>query len=227
MQMAIGKSLVQICQVKQLQEKNAKFIIMRNFIALFIVLMCNTLFAQSLPVLTTSSLAEPNDDDKITKNGNYAKDTNNERDQYVGLWEYNQNGILFQLKIDKDDKALDKIEYNGEISNYNYCDQIILRYKLVKNGVLIYDNLNEPAVDNVTSHGRKLASYNFLDGRILDYTRNVVGYYTMQKLAGNPAKIKFNLLLGNYIMLNSYSYYLDGQPLFSIPINGVEMTKIN
>lgn len=64
-------------------------------------------------------------------------------------------------------------------------------------------------------------------GRILDHTRNVVGSYTIKKSAAQPDKIIFNLILGNYTLLNERSYYNDGQPLFSIPINGVEMVKVN
>lgn len=152
------------------------------------------------------------------KNGNYATDTNNEREQYAGIWEYNQNGILFQLKIEKQDKVLNKIEYNGEISSYNFTDKVVLRYKLVKNGVTIHDNLNSPSLDYVINWGMKQSSKNYLYGKILDYTRNVIGSYTIERLFGNPEKINFNLNLGNYRILNPRSYYNDGQPLFSIPI---------
>jgi hypothetical protein len=62
---------------------------------------------------------------------------------------------------------------------------------------------------------------------MLDYTRNVVGSYTVTKLSGLPAKINFNLVLGDYRLLNPHSYYQDGQPLFSIPTGGIEMVKIN
>ena len=178
--------------------------------------------AQNLPVLSTTSLANPDDDINISVNGNYAKDTNNERDQYVGLWQYNQNGILFQLKIEKADKVINKIE-----DKYSYCDKIVLRYKLIKNGVTIHDNLNQATVDYVTTWGLKQSSKNDLRGRILDYTRNLVGSYTVTKLSGLPAKINFNLVLGDYRLLNPHSYYQDGQPLFSIPTGGIEMVKIN
>ena len=60
-------------------------------------------FAQ-LPVTSTTSLSNPDSDPNFTSNGNYAQDTANERQQYVGTWEYNQNGILFQVKIEKKDQ---------------------------------------------------------------------------------------------------------------------------
>lgn len=73
----------------------------------------------------------------------------------------------------------------------------------------------------------KQSSRNHLYGGILDYTRNVIGSYTIERLFGNPEKINFNLNLGNYRILNPRSYYNDGQPLFSIPIKGIEMVKVN
>jgi len=196
-------------------------------LSLILVFVCLGSNAQTLPVLTKTSLANPEHDMGNAKNGNYAIDTNNERDQYIGLWEYNQNGILFQLKIQKKDKVLNKIEYNGEISSYNFTDEVVLRYKLVKNGIVIYDNLNAFTVDPITSYGVKQFSRNHLYGGILDYTRNVIGSYTIEKLLGNLEKINFNLNLGNYRILNPRSYYDDGQPLFSIPIKGIEMVKVN
>lgn len=194
------------------------------FILSFICCACN---AQELPVIKTLSLANSEDDINIGDNGTYAIDTNNERDQYVGLWEYNQNGIIFQLKIEKEDKVQNKIEYNGEISHYNYIDKVVLRYKLIKQGIVIYNNLNEESIDYVTAYGTKRASFNFLSGRLLDHTRNVVGSYTISKQWGTPATIIFDLNLGNYTLQNPRSYYNDGQPLFSIPTGGIIMTKIN
>ncbi len=200
---------------------------MKKHIYISILLLSCALHSQTFPVLSNTSLANPEDDMDNAKNGNYAIDTNNERDQYVGLWEYNQNGVLFQLKIEKQNKVLNKIEYNGEISSYSFMDEVVLRYKLVKNGVTIYNNLSAVTVDSITSYGVKQSSRNHLYGSILDHTRNVIGSYTIEKLFGNPEKINFNLFLGNYRILNPRSYYNDGQPLFSIPIKGIEMVKIN
>lgn len=201
-------------------------LIMKIYFKLFLLLTCNFIIAQELPVLTTTSLANQDDEFEHADNGNYAIDTNNERNQYVGTWQYSQNNIVFQLKIEKVDKVLNKIEYQGKVSNYNYCDKIVLRYKLIKNGITLFNNLNEPTIDYVTSSGIKQANRD-LYGRILDHTRNVVGSYTIKKNTGQPNKIIFNLILGNYRLLNDRSYYNDNQPLFSIPIKGIEMVKIN
>ena len=72
---------------------------MKNILKLILVLFVQNIYAQ-YPVLTTTSLAgDPNLDSNYSKSGNYAMDTNNERDQYVGLWRYQDNEILFELKI--------------------------------------------------------------------------------------------------------------------------------
>jgi len=166
----------------------------RIILVLFLLLACNLIAAQVLPVLTTTSLANPDDEFEHPKKGNYAIDTNNEHNQYVGTWQYTQNNIVFQLKIDKIDKALNKIEFEGKVSNYNYCDEIVLRYKLVKNGVTLFNNLSVPTIDHVTSYGIRQAGRD-LYGRILDHTRNVVGSYTIKKDVGQTNKIIFNLIL--------------------------------
>ena len=183
--------------------------------------------AQDLPVLSTTSLANPGDDLKIGDHGNYAVDVTNERDQYVGLWEYNQNGTIFQLKIEKKDKVINKYEFNGVVTKYSFCDEVILKYKLIKNNVVLYDNLSESTVDSETAWGNKRSSSIFLRGRLLDHTRNVRGSYTIEKISLTPQKINFNLILGNYTKVNDSSFYQDGQPLFSIPTGGIEMVKVN
>ena len=201
---------------------------MKKILTTIAILICNILFAQ-LPVLTTTSLANPEDDMDNAKNGNYAMDTANERNQYVGTWEYNQNGILFQLKLDKVDQVINKIEYNGVVSSYNYFDKVILRYRLVKNGVELFNNLNVDitTINYVSTWGVKQASDDYMYGRLLDHTRNAIGYYTIKRLSTIPSKIIFDLQRFNYTLGNAPSYYQDGQPLFSMPMGGIEMVKIN
>lgn len=200
---------------------------MKTYITILLLAVISMAGAQDLPVLSTTSLANPDDHMNIGKNGNYAKDLGNERDQYVGLWEYNQNGVLFQIKIEKQEKVLLKMEYNGVIDHYEFCDEVILRYKLVKNGVLIYNSLTQVNVDAITSYGIKQAGYDYLDGRILDYTRNIVAPYTIVKAFSYPQKIIFKLGESTFSKLNPDSFYQDGQPLFTLPREQIELLKIN
>jgi hypothetical protein len=200
---------------------------MKLYLNIVLILFSNCLLAQ-LPVLSTTSFANPDDDLKHAENGNYAKDIGNQRDQYVGTWEYNQNGILFQVKMEKKDDYLNKAEYNGQVLSYDYADVIIFKYKLVKNGVVIYDNLNQSVSPDGynASIATKQASYNYLYGSFIDRTRNVGGRVTITKLNTTPAKIIFNVTLGAYYLLNPREYYDDGQPLFTFPTGDLEMVKI-
>jgi hypothetical protein len=197
-------------------------------IYIYMLLFVNFIFAQQQPpVLSTTSLADANQKLDHPKNGNYAVDTNNERAQYIGTWEYNQNGILFQLKIESVNKVLSTIESNGIVDKYNFADEIIFRYKLVKNGVTLYNNLNAGFVDYNTNWAIKYINYEFAKGQIMDYTRNVIGSAKIKRLNTIPPKILFNLSLFNAHKLNDPSYYEDGQPLFSLPTGEIEMIKIN
>ncbi|MBU7570139.1 MAG: hypothetical protein KAF41_05750 [Flavobacterium sp.] len=198
---------------------------MKTYIIMLLLMMCQNLASQELPVLSTTSLY--NGEVYHSENGNYAEDTHNERDQYAGLWEYNQNGILFQLRIEKMNRVINKIEVPGFETRYNYSDQLTLRYRLVKNNVLLFDNLEGSDVDPIANYAIKLGSNNYASGRIWDRTRNVRGSHTITRLNTNPAKIIFNLERFDYTKVNDSSFYQDGQPLFSIPQNGIEMVKID
>lgn len=194
---------------------------------LLLVLTSFSLSARRLPVLSTTSLSNPAQRFEHVRYGNYAQDDNNLRNLYVGTWQYNQGGILFVIKLTKRDQVLNKREFNGEIQYYDYADEIDVRYKLVKNGMVLFDNLNSTDVSPIKSYGIAMVGYD-LDGRILDQTRNVIGDFTAKRLMiSGPPKILFDLNRFDYTMLNPSTYYQDGQPLFSIPTGEIEMIKID
>jgi hypothetical protein len=203
---------------------------MKNIVKIIIVLFIQNTYAQ-YPVLSTTSLAgNPTIDSNFLKKGNYLIDTNNERDQYVGLWRYQQNGILFELKMEKRDQFLFKVEYQGQL-HYKYKDIIVFKYKLVKNGVVIYDNLNEiiPS-ENYYSQATKHGNSEFLSGSMFDMTRNVSASVSIKRLSTtNPDKIFFNLSSGAYSLHNSKEFYNNppGIKLFNIPTDGIEMIRVN
>ncbi|WP_417369985.1 hypothetical protein [Flavobacterium beibuense] len=60
---------------------------MKSLISIIIILIGFNVPAQSLPVTSTTSLTNPDIDPNFGTNGNYAQDTTNERDQYVGTWQ--------------------------------------------------------------------------------------------------------------------------------------------
>lgn len=200
---------------------------MKMLVMIFLLMISQNIAAQQLPILSTTSQFNREQRFNHQENGNYARDTHNERDQYVGLWEYNQNGILFLLKIEKMNRVINKIEAPGFETIYNYFDLLILRYRLVKDNIVVFDNLNENDVDPIANYATKLGSYSFASGRIWDRTRNVRGSHTITRLSTSPPKIIFNLEKFNYTKLNDPSFYQDRQPLFSIPQGGIEMVKID
>ncbi len=198
---------------------------MKTIIKTLILLVTNIAIAQ-YPVIHTISFANPNDYVKIGNNGTYVVDTNNERNQYVGLWQYNQNGLFLKLKIEKVDQRLSKSVYQGPESSYYFKDIIIIKYKLEKNGIVLYDNLNETNLDNIYSSGTKRSIDNYLDGHFLEYSRNINSYYTITRLGTFPETINFNLSRFLISRINPSSFYNDGQPLFNIPTMGLILTKM-
>lgn len=197
---------------------------MKTIIKIIFILFITKGFGQ-YPILSTTSLVNPTNDGNYTKKGNYAIDTNNERDQYVGLWRYETNGILFELKIEKRDQYISKIEYPGQLW-YSYSDVVVFKYKLIKNGVLIYDNLNLEIPNEYNSQAIKNGQNDYLYGGFEDTTGRVCGNLTIRKLNTTTEKIFFDLSNNAYYLLEPFSSYDTSQPLFSIPTGGFEMVKV-
>ena len=202
---------------------------MKTYIKIIAILFVNIVIAQEPPVLSTTSLANPDQDLDVGRNGNYAMDTANERNQYVGTWQYNQNGILFQIKIEKKDKFLNDAVYNGERIFYSYQDVVTFKYRLVKNGVTIYNNINQtgfPALAIIPTAMKK-GSSDKLYGDFHDAIKEVMGVVLITRLNTTPAKINFNLILGEYYFTSNNHVPNPNEPLFTMPTGGIEMLKIN
>lgn len=198
---------------------------MKNILLLFLLSFYGASFAQ-YPVLSTTSLANTDEIDLHTNTGNYAMDTANEREQYVGTWEYNQNGILLQVKIEKKDEHF---VLSRDIPDYYfYIDILSLKYRMVKNGQEIFNNLNQTVFTGTDyiSATYKIGGDGYLYGNFIDKTRNILGVVTIRKLNTTPEKITFEVPLEAYHLMNPEEYYDDGQPLFSIPTGEIEMVRV-
>lgn len=208
---------------------------MKTLLKIIVLVLINTQLSYGqYPVLTTTNLANnPTSDSNFMKNGNYGIDTNNERDQFVGLWKYETTDLIFELKIEKRDQYLNKIDYpQFNIFEYYYMDLVIFKYKLVKNNVVIFDNLNSNIPNETTnasflSTATKHEDRDFLSGLLVDHTRNVCASVIVKKInTSGPEKINFDLSSGTYFLLNDISYYVGSDiKLFNIPTDGITMIK--
>ena len=202
---------------------------MKTFYKIFCLIVINITYAQ-LPTLSTTSLANSAEDLDKTNNGNYAIDTANERQQYVGTWQYSNSNTLFQIKIEKVDKYFRGIYYNGRLQgNYYFIDAVKIKYKIVIDGVVLFDNLNETNLDLVGGSGTKLGSNTYLHGSIIDEITKVGVRYDIYKTsATSPEKIIFKGERGTLYALRPRTNITapDGSPTF-IPLNEIEMIKID
>jgi hypothetical protein len=202
---------------------------MKTFYKIFCLIVINSTFAQ-LPTLSTTSLANSAEDLDNTNNGNYAIDTANERQQYVGIWEYSNSNTLFQIKIEKVDKYFYGIYYQGRLQgNYFFMDAVKIKYKIVVDGVVLFDNLNETNLSLVRGTGTKLGSDPYLHGSIIDEITKVgVRYEIYKTSATGPEKIIFKGQRGTMYALRPRTNITapDGSPTF-IPLNEIEMIKID
>ncbi|MDN3708968.1 hypothetical protein QW060_17990 [Myroides ceti] len=121
---------------------------LKQFINLIILCCMLQAYSQQYPVLTVTNQVLSTTDDNYSTKGNYAKDVGNIRNQVVGSWRYQTPDLLLELKIEKRDKEL----YRMGDTYYDYDDIIIIKYKLVKNGVVLHDNLNLIIPQNNTGY---------------------------------------------------------------------------
>lgn len=192
--------------------------------------MNTSLYAQ-LSVLTTTSLSgDPLIDPNFLNNGNYAVDTNNERDQYVGLWRYQTPEILLEIKMEKKDQQIFRMQNSsGQTDYYYYIDVLIIKYRLVKNSLEVYNNLNENLNSNYNYKWFvfKQGINNFANGRMQDFTRQVNASLNITKLNTNPEKIIFDLSSGIYRLEGPDELYQPSVKLFDLPTDGIEMVRVN
>ncbi len=96
---------------------------------------------------------------------------------------------------------------------------------MVKNGVELYNNLNATITVNYDSFALKYGINDFASGGLVDATHNVRANVTIKKLS--PDLISFDLASGIYHYLNPKSYYDSIDVIFTIPLDGIEMVKVN
>ena len=205
----------------------------KQFIHLIILCCMLQAYSQQYPVLTVTNQVLSTTDDNYSTKGNYAKDVGNIRNQVVGSWRYQTPDLLLELKIEKRDKELYRM---GE-TFYNFDDIIIIKYKLVKNGVVLHDNLNSILPQNNTGyHNYDLnfisegiyydATYTFR-GFINDYYRQVLCTYKLQKTNLNgQEKLLLNISNGNYRIYGDASMYTPSQKLFSLPLGPILLDRV-
>ena len=195
---------------------------------IYLFLFCTSIMFAQYPVLTTTSLSNPSHEDQHSNHGNYAIDTNNDRQQYVGLWRYTSSEIVLDIKITKLDKLCSSTPPpEGHTRQYSFMDGVILTYKLVKNGIVLHDNLSTTFTNvNYHSWGYIESPDNFLYGRIKDFTGGVTSVFTITNLNTTPNKILFDMSNMAYSLDNPRNTYQQGVKLFTIPTGGIEMIRI-
>lgn len=112
---------------------------MKTFFSTILISLTTVLFSQS-PILPLNTPYE-----QITNNA-YLKDTQNQLTPFVGTWNYQQGNTKVTIKFQK------VMEYNDLSNPHYYKDRLKANYKVEKNGVVIYNNLNEP-IENARIRG--------------------------------------------------------------------------
>ena len=154
-------------------------------------------------------------------------DTTNNLNIYEGTWIYNDNlGTIFTLKLRRKDRVL-----LDTGNTYNFADMIISTYKLIKNNILLFDNLNHALPSEIAEDDgdfgylSNVSSFSDLDGGFEDVTYNIFANCEIKKLvtpAGQPEKISFRIY--GATRRNPQSFYAGLPSAFSVPTN-IVLTK--
>lgn len=120
---------------------------MKNIFILLLITMFVNCKAQTRFPQRTVSQTQAHANDFDIQVGDYVKDTENRLNAYEGAWIYNANGVEFTLKLEKKEQVL--METNN--NNYRFYDMIITRYKLIKDGVTLFNNLDATLPDHILS----------------------------------------------------------------------------
>lgn len=203
---------------------------MKNIIYKFLILLLiitNYSYSQNKPVLREITVSSVQSSSYTPKSGDYIKDVTNHLDRYVGTWKYQSSTTIFTLQLDKVNKYLIA---PGE--SYLYTDLIIATYKLVKNGITVYDNLGSTVFNGQQDLRGKLSnsnSFDFINGVMRDFTTNVsIGRCEIKLLtpyppqAGAQQKIFFKMFENHTKRMNEGEG--NTTALFSMP-NEIELIK--
>lgn len=205
---------------------------MKTYILLFLTittfLNCK---AQTRFPQRTVNLSDSFQENFNNQNGDYLRDNENRLNSFEGIWLYDDgNGNKLTLNLRKKEEVLCETRNN----NYSFSDMIILTYKLEKNYIIIFDNLNEnlpneiesTVEDNFGYFSFYESNYNKLSGSYYDDTYNIVSDCIIKKLntlSGQPEKISIKLY--GALRRNDPSFYQGLTDAFSVP-NNIELTKL-
>jgi hypothetical protein len=204
---------------------------MKRYILLFFI--CSAfqyLQAQTPPVLQYKTLEDISTSNDINK-GDYFRDINNVLDRFTGTWQYQQDNTTFTLKIRKVNQFLIQAP-NADF--YYYQDIILVTYKLVKNDIVLVDELDKPLVYklmDISSYSDYSQYYpdRGIKGTFHDLTNGVYVRSIIKKLltlAGEPQKIHFLAVVNSSTLRDNPKEFYEGMSsMLSIPFD-VDLVKI-
>lgn len=193
---------------------------MKNIITFIATLMFGVISAQTTISLET---ATPND----YKNNNYIKDITGVLNPFVGTWQWTSATDTLTIKFVK------KTEWNPQNFSDYKADLILGSYKYIKNGIVLYDNLNFTTNDMFLlneNFAKIIGSYEsgnklriFMTDKVKH--RDLMGYFTINLVTyPNPATAQLEVRAhGKKVLAPGEQPALPGE---SFPYN-ITLIKIN
>ncbi|KFE99959.1 hypothetical protein IX39_04745 [Chryseobacterium formosense] len=163
---------------------------------------------------------------KDLKRGDYFKDKKGKYNPYIGTWYYKENDLVFILKLQK----VQFLFASKDNKSYYwwYMDRMVSTFKIIKDNIVLIDNLNAPAINTSYQKDKKekdqYGSFmmgvdeNSLGGQLRD--TNLKYFYAYIYYNNIDDKIKIKL---NKISSCKYSA-MQNEPLCLIP-NEIELSR--
>lgn len=190
------------------------------------------MLAQNPPILNYKTFNNDITEGNTIEKGDYYQDTNNVLNQFVGIWQYQNGTTTFILKIRRVNQFLCQAP-NSDY--YYYQDNIIVNYKIIKNNVVLIDELNKPLVYKLTDSNRYNNYFRYypnqgISGTFQDLTNNVfVDSILKREFTPSGATPQLHFLVsinGSTHRGNPREFYQGMSSMLTIP-NDINLVKID
>lgn len=128
---------------------------MQKYILILFVLSYSYIDGQKFPVKRTFEygyffIISGKD---LKNKGDYFEDREGRYNPYIGTWYYKENDLVFILKLQKIRTLF--TNYENKRYYWLYMDRLQSTFKIIKNNVVLIDNLNEPTIETFFQKEKK------------------------------------------------------------------------
>lgn len=201
---------------------------MQKYIFILLILFYSCVTGQKFPVKRVFEYSKwYTINSKDLKKGDYFEDKEGKYNPYIGTWYYKKNDLVFILKLQK----VQFLFASKDDKDYYwwYMDRMVSTFKMIKDNIVLIDNLDAPAINTFYQKGKKEkyqygsfmigADKNSLEGQLRDTILKDFYADIYYNNIDDKIKIKFNK-----ISFSCKHSVMRNEPLCLLPIE-IELSR--